>query len=181
VKISRLRPFTICLLISATGYSQLLGQHQPQFDLSAIGATYDGRQICEDTGRLQDWPSKVMDQIISAGPKSVPILIGMLADERVAKTEEPIICFWGQMTIGDLAFCVLSDLFTNRRGKTTLQGASWDEILGPPGDLPAWEQLHRFARMHGRKGLQAKWQTLWDKYGGQLVWDPNEKCFKVMK
>ncbi len=26
----------------------------------------DGRQICEDKGRLQDYPSKVMDQIIAA-------------------------------------------------------------------------------------------------------------------
>jgi len=39
---------------------------QLQFDLSNIGMVMDGRQICEDKGRLQDYPSKVMDQIIAA-------------------------------------------------------------------------------------------------------------------
>ncbi len=121
-----------------------------------------------------------MDQIIGAGPKSVPVLIGMLTDEEVAKTEEPIICFWGQMNIGDIAFCTLEDLFLNSDWtKATLPGAGWNDILGPPGDLPSWEQLHRFIAKHGRKALQTKWQGLWDKYGSQVVWDPKERCFKL--
>jgi hypothetical protein len=45
-----------------------------------------------------------MDQIIAAGPKAVLILIAMLSDGRIAPTKEPIIGFWQDMTIGDIAF-----------------------------------------------------------------------------
>jgi hypothetical protein len=140
----------------------------------------DGHQICEDKGRLQDYPSEVMDRIIAAGPKAVPVLIRLLTDTRMAKTEEPIICYWPGMTIGDIAFCALGDLFLNPDSKTTIPEAAWNEMLGPDEGLPAWEQLHRFTRVHGGKALQAKWQALWDKYSGQLSWDPKAKCFKLM-
>jgi hypothetical protein len=169
-----------CLLLSAVCDAQSGTGRALRFDVSKIGSVFDGHQICEDKGRLQDYPSKVMDQIIEAGPKSVPALIGMLTDEEVAKTEEPIICFWGQMTIGDIAFCTLEDLFLNSDWtKTTLPGAGWDDMLGSAGDLPSWEQLHRFTRKYGRKALQAKWQRLWDQYGSEVVWDPRERCFKL--
>jgi hypothetical protein len=157
---------------------------KPGFDLSQIGEVFDGQQICEDVGRMQDYPSKVMDQIISEGPKSIPVLIAMISDTRMAKTREPIICYWGAMSIGDIAFCLLSDLFTETGGsaiggRPTIPGAGWDEMLGPPSDLPALEQLHQYIRKHGRAALQAKWQSLWKKYGDQIVWDPKERCFRL--
>jgi len=152
---------TLCLLLAGACSAQAANQKELRFDLSKIGFVMNGHQICEDKGRLQDYPSKVMDQIIAAGPTSVPGLIAMLTDERMAKTEEPIICYWPGMAIGDIAFCLLEDLFLNGDWtKATLPGAGWDEMLGPAGDDPSWEQLHRFTRKHGRKELQAKWSGI---------------------
>ena len=76
----------LCLLTSVLSNAQLTTHAPLRFDLSKIGMVVNGHQICEDKGRLQDVSSKVMDQIIAAGPRAVPILIGMLADDRVAKT-----------------------------------------------------------------------------------------------
>jgi hypothetical protein len=172
--------FSVVLLLAAVCYSQSVKKKELQFDLSKIGSVVDGHQVCEDKYRVQDYPSEVIDQIIAAGPKSVPVLIGMLTDTRTVKTEEPIICFWGVMTISDIAFCVLEDLFLDPdSAKATIAGAGWNEMLGANERLPAWEQLHRFTQTHGNKALQARWQTLWDKYSSQLSWDPKARCFKL--
>lgn len=169
-----------CALWTEMSYAQSSAPRLLRFDLSKIGMVVDGQQICEDKGRLQDVPSKVMDQIITTGPKAVPVLIGMITDARMAKTKEPIICFWPGMAVGDIAFCLLSDLFLNADWtKSTMPGTGWDEMLGRSGDLPAWEQLHGFVSKHGRVALRDKWQLLWDKYGDQVFWDPHERCFKL--
>jgi hypothetical protein len=179
------RAYLIALypLLSALSYAQSSVGGNPQFDLTRIGEAHDGNYVCQDVGRLQDWPSEVMDQIIAAGPKAVPILIAMISDARLAK-REPVYCYWPGMAIGDIAFCLLSDLFTDANGSAiggtpTIPGAGWNEILGPPGDLPAWEQLHQYIRKHGRAALQAKWQSLWRKYRDQIVWDAQKSCFKL--
>jgi len=160
--------------------AQLAKPQELHFDLPKIGFVLDGQQICEDKYRLQDYPSKVMDQIIAGGPKSIPVLIEMITDARPAKTEEPIICYWYGMAIGDIAFCTLGDLFTDAtHGKTTLPRASWDELLGPAGDQPAPVRFNDFIKKHGRAALQAKWRKLWSKYGSAMYWDPKERCFKL--
>ena len=178
------RAFCAALCISTLSasllHAQPRGQGRAQFDLSQIGFVLNGQQICEDKGRLQDYPSKVMDQIIAAGPKAVPVLIGMIADAREAKTNEPIICFWPGMAIGDIAFCTLSDLFSDSsQGKTTMPGAARDDLLGPAGNRPAWVQLDDYVKKHGRKALQAKWQRLWEQYAKDMSWDQKAKCFRL--
>jgi len=129
---------------------------------------------------LQDYPSEEIEKVIAAGTKSVPVLIELLTDKRQVKTKEPIICFWPGMTIGDIAFCLLSDLFLNVDWtRTTIPGAGWDAMLGPAGDRPGWEQLHDFVSKHGRASLRDKWKDLWNRYGGQVVWDAKERCFTL--
>jgi len=168
------------MLCAELSYGESLVRGQLRFDLSQIGFVVDGKQVCEDKGRLQDFPSKVMDQIIAAGPKSVPVLIGMITDARLAKTTEPITCYWPGMAIGDIAFCTLADLFTDASySKTTMPGAGWNDLLGPDDNVPAWEQLDSYIRKHGRKALQAKWRRLWDRYKDQIIWEPKERCFKL--
>jgi hypothetical protein len=170
----------LCSLTVSLSNAQSTPPNPLHFDLSKIGMVVNGEQLCEDKGRLQDVPSKEMDQIIAAGPKAVPVLIGMIDDNRMAQTKEPIVCYWPGMTIGDIAVCLLTDLFTDPSyTKTTLAGADWNEMLGPSNNLPAWEQLHAFTKKHGSGALQAKWWRLWDKYGGQVFWDPRERCFKL--
>lgn len=169
-----------CLLSAGASSAQSTPRGKLRFDLSRIGFVVEGNQVCEDKGRLQDFPSKVMDQIIAAGPKSVPVLIGMITDARPAKTTEPIICYWPGMAIGDIAFCTLANLFTDASySKTTMPGAGWNDLLGPGDNGPAWEQLDSYIRKHGRKSLQVKWRRLWNKYGGRMFWDPKGRCFKL--
>jgi len=65
------------------------------------------------------------------------------------------------MTIGDIAFCVLGDLFLNADWtETTIPGAGWNEMLAADDNLPGWDQLNGFIVKHGRKALQGKWQAL---------------------
>ncbi len=170
----------LCLLGGAAAHAQSTAPRQLQFDLSKLGMVINGEQICNDTGnRLQDFPSSVMDQIIAAGPKAVPVLIRMIADRRMANTKEPLICYWPGMAIGDIAFCLLTDLFIDTGRKTTVPGAGWDDLLGPNNTDPGWEPLHGFIKKHGSSALQAKWRAVWDKYRGQVFWDPKERCFKL--
>jgi hypothetical protein len=170
----------LCLLSAASAQTQTAVRTRLHFDLTKIGSVLGGQQICEDRGRLQDYPSKVMDQIIAGGTTSIPVLIEMISDRRRARTTEPIICFWPGMAIGDIAFCTLTDLFTDSTsGKSTLPGAGWDEMLGPAFDRPAWDQLRNFIQRHGRFALQAKWQKLWDQNKNLVYWDPADKCFKA--
>jgi hypothetical protein len=177
--VTKLYLIALCLLAGGLSNAQSTAHAPLRFDLSKIGMVVNGEQLCEDKGRLQDVPSKAMDQITEAGPKAVPILIGMLADSRVAKTKEPITCYWGAETIGDIAFCLLSDLFTDTNDQKTMPGAGWNDILGPSNNLPAADQLHLFIRKHGIGALQLKWRQLWNKYRDQVFWDPKERCFKL--
>ena len=170
---------SICVVLAYSAHAQT-APARLQFDLSKIGMVVNGEQICEDKGRLQDYPSKVMDQIIAAGPDAIPILIGMITNTKMAKTREPIICYWPGMAIGDIAFCTLSDLFTDSSyTKTTLPGARWNDLLGPAGDRAAWVQLDDFIKKHGRAALEEKWLRLWEKYKDSVDWDAKEKCFKL--
>jgi hypothetical protein len=166
-----------CLLLS--GLSNAQSTRKLHFDLSKIGMVLDGEQVCNDTNpRLQDIPSKMMDRIIAGKEDSVPVLISLLADQRMAQTREPILCYWPGMRTGDIAFCLLTSLFMDTQGKTTVPGASWNEMLGP-ADKPAWDQLHAFIRKNGAAALQAKWRLLWRKYGSQTSWDESAMCFRL--
>ena len=176
-----MRLFVFCLLTVGLSWAQSTTSATLHFDLSKIGMVEDGEQECNDTNpRLQEIPSKEMDRIVGAGSKSIPVLIRMLADRRVAQTREPIICYWPGMAIGDIAFCLLTDLFKDTRGKTTVPGADWDSMIDPQDkDNPAWEQLHSTLRRHGVAALQAKWRKMWVQYGDQMHWDGKEECFKL--
>jgi hypothetical protein len=175
---------TVCLLMWSPMSSGQTSAHTTlDFDLSQMGMVVDGKHFCEDKGRFQDYSDKVIEQIIAVGPKAIPVLIGKITDLRPAGTEtdEPIICYWYGMAMGDIAFCTLLDLFTDSTGgKTTMPGAGWNDMLGSNDRrLPAREQYNDFINTHGRKALQAKWQRLWNKYGSQMYWDAKERCFRL--
>jgi hypothetical protein len=141
----------------------------------------NGHQICEDKGRLQEAPSLVIDQIIAAGPKGVPVLIALIDDSRELKTEEPIICYWYGMTVGELALCTLTDLFTDAsEPRRTVPGTNWAAWMDPEDkDLPAADQLRLFVKRHGRGALKQKWQKLWARYGEQVYWNSKDLCFRL--
>ena len=170
----------LCFLAWSTVlYAQSPAKNKLSFDLSRIGFVLNGEQICEDKGRLQDYPSKVMDQIIAAGSQSVPELIAMITDERLIHTREPIICYWYGMTIGDAAHCVLADLFTDPDYKVTIPGADWAKWMDAEDkNRPDADQLHLFVKRHGSRVLQVKWRRFWTENKNRVQWDQEEKCFK---
>jgi hypothetical protein len=176
---NNLRLIVFCLLTVGLSHAQSITHAPLHFDLSKIGDAFQGQQICEDKGRLQDYPSKEMDRIMAAGPRSVPVLIEMITDARMAKTKEPIICFWPGMAIGDIAFCALSDLFTDARDKGTMPGTGWNDLLGYGDNVPGWEQLGGYISKHGRTELRAKWQEIWNKNRDQIYWDARDRCFRL--
>jgi hypothetical protein len=178
--VNNLALIVLCTLAVSVSNAQLATRNPLHFDLSKLGMAINGEQKCNDSGnRLQDFPSPVMDQIIAAGPRAVPTLIRMISDRHMAQTREPLICYWPGMTVGDIAFILLNDFFTDTGGKTTVPGADWGDMLRPENKGAAWEQLHGFIRKHGSAALQARWQHVWNKYGGQAFWDPKERCFML--
>jgi hypothetical protein len=177
---SRAWLMVFCILQAGLSFAQLQNGKPLRFNLAKIGMVINGRKICEDKGRMQDQgAAEEMGRIIAAGTRSVPVLIGMITDARMAKTAEPIVCYWPDMAIGDIAFCLLEDLFMDaNNGNSALPGASWSEMLGK-SDNAAWDQLHGYIRKRGRAALQAKWQRLWNKYQAQIYWDANQGNFRL--
>lgn len=173
--------YHVALIVALTGVSfAQTAAKQLSFDLSKIGFVLNGEQICEDKGRLQDYPSKVMDEIIAAGPKAVPVLIAMITDAKPVKTNEPVIYYWYGMTVGDLALCLLSDLFSDPSDQRTVPGTYWASMMDAADkNRQAADQLHLFVKRHGRSILQAKWERVWARYQGQVHWDTKDRCFKL--
>jgi hypothetical protein len=182
---TRISNLVIFLLIffgfaGAPGLPYASASQPIHFDLAKING--DGSSVCLSKGRIQDPDynqSKVVDQIIAAGPEAIPVLIGMITDTK--RTKEPIFCFWPYTAIGDIAFTTLTDLFTNPSwDASTIPGAGWDEMLGK-GDSSGSERLHNFIQKYGRAALQAKWQKIWDAYKSRIYWDSTERCFRLKK
>jgi len=176
-----LRLIISCLLSVGVSCAQSATPLPLRFDLSKVGMVVNGEQECNDTNpRLQEIPSTTMDQILAAESKAVPVLVGMIAEKQMAQTREPIICYWPGMAIGDIAFVLLTGLFRDTSGKTTVPGADWASMMDPEDkDRPAWEQLSLFVKRHGRAALQAKWQKVWARYKDQVYWNKKEECFRL--
>jgi hypothetical protein len=130
-----------------------------------------------DEGRVQEAydSSGVLERILKDQEAAVPFLIQSLTDAR--RTPEPVICLWNYTSVGDIAFVILTDLFSDASlQKSTIPGVSWDEMLGKY-DGPGIYQLHEYLRRHGRKSLQKKWSAVWAAYRDKVVWDSKQRCF----
>jgi hypothetical protein len=156
-------------------YEVKVAAAKPRFDLLQLGVVAP----CVAKGRLQEMHFATTDEIVAAGKEAVPVLIELIADER--KLSEPVICFWHDMTVGDLAFAILTDLFQDSTWtKSTVAGASQEEMLGPKAeDTPFVNHYLDYVEQQGRKSLQDKWWRIWDRVKDSLYWDEKELCFKV--
>jgi hypothetical protein len=136
-------------------------------------------------GRVQDKEYndiEEIDDLIANGKDAIPFLIGKLEDRTAIRRR--VIDYWrGQIAVGDLAFVILSDFSRDSTGtKTTIPGADLDSLLGPSDpDLPFVERLFRFVEKHGRKPIRQKWEKIWSTYKDRIVWDEQERCFKVVE
>ncbi|HEY2974051.1 MAG TPA: hypothetical protein VGJ48_16165 [Pyrinomonadaceae bacterium] len=135
-------------------------------------------------GRVQDKEYnelEVVDQLIANGKDSIPYLISKLDDETVI--HQPIADFWPELTIGDVALFILTDLSLDSTWeKETIPGTSWQELFGTKKnpEQPAWEYYYDQMEKHERYWIKAKWQKIWTTYKDRIVWDEQERCFKVV-
>jgi hypothetical protein len=147
-----------------------------QIDLSKIGhMAPKGRVQDKDYNDLE-----IVDQLIANGKDSIPYLISKLDDETVI--HQPLRDFWPELTIGDVALFILSDFSLDSTWKKrTIPGTNWQELFGTKKNShqPAWEYYYDQMKKHNRRWIKAKWQKIWTTYKDRIVWDEQERCFKV--
>ena len=134
-------------------------------------------------GRVQDLEYnhlEVVDRLIAGGKESIPFLISQLESEK--KVQGEVLDLWYKVTVGDLAFGILMDFFTDPTWtKPTITGLTWEEFLEVEkgSDLAAEYQLRSYISKHGRRQIKAKWQRVWEQNKERLYWDENDRCFKL--
>lgn len=152
-----------------------------KIDLSKIGHISPKCRV-QDKGnsqiKLNDL--KVVDDLIANGKESIPFLISKLDDNT--KINDPVIDFWGEIHIGDVAFIILTDFFTTDcdSPKGTISGVSWNEFLGCTNpDIPAQNCYIEYIEKNGRKTIKKRWQNIWEENKDKIYWDETDRCFKV--
>ena len=134
-------------------------------------------------GRVQDLEYNrlgVIDRLIGGGKESIPFLISQLESEK--KVQGEVLDMWYKVTVGDLAFCILMDFFTDPTWtKPTITGLTWEEFLEVEkgSDQAAEYKLRSYISKHGRRQIKAKWQKVWEQNRERLYWDENDRCFKL--
>ena len=160
-----------CLLAQAGyGQSKRAKYQLTQFDSSACGAK----------GRVQDCRGKVMRQILADGKDAIPIIISQLTE--TTRTKEQIADYWADTRSGDVAFIVLTDLFTNAEGNTfEMPGVpDWAALMKGCTTTAqgCWDQyLHK----HSRMSVRNAWMHAWESRKDQIRWDSTALCFRVSK
>jgi len=137
-------------------------------------------------GRVQDKEYNphlpIIDALIERGTNVVPLLIKLLGDDT--KIDHQIIDYWPAHTVGDIALVILTDLTTDPGWtKSTIPGASWDEVLGKPATnyalIPPYYQLQDCKAKHGSNEIQRRWQKIWLEHQEQMYWDAKDRCFRL--
>ena len=148
-----------------------------EIDLSKIGhIAPKGRVQDKDYNDLE-----IVDHLIANGKGSIPYLISKLDDKTVI--HRPLLDFWPELTVGDVAFLILCDFSLDSSWtKETIPGTNFNEFFGKRKNpqQPASEYYHDQLARHGRQRMKAKWETIWTTYGDRIAWDEKERCFKVV-
>ena len=146
-----------------------------QIDLSKIGAvTPKGRVQDRDYNNLP-----VVENLIAHGREAVPFLIGKLDDE--AEIKDHVFDYWSDVRVGDVAFVILTDFFTDATWqKTTIPGVGYDMFLGRTNPNITGEGVMRnYIAKHGRHDITTRWRAIWAQYQERVYWDENDRCFKL--
>ncbi len=135
---------------------------------------------CENKGRVQDCSGKVMQKILDGGKDSVAILISQLIE--TTETRKPIESYWAYTNTGDIAYIVLTDLFTEADSQTpNIPGVpGWNTVRDGchSGSESCWRE---YIRKHGRKSVQKAWLRAWDLWKDQVYWEPTARCFRISR
>ena len=132
----------------------------------------------QDGGTADGGTNQVAKDLVANGKDAIPFLIDKLDDET--EMDHTIVNFWNRLSVGDMAYIILTDFFTDRSGvSSTIPGFAWDDFLerGNDKSLTGEEVLRRYIQKHGRKSIKTRWQELWDKNKDKIVWDERCYCF----
>ncbi len=152
----------------------------PRIPLSEIDLTRIGSVASK--GRVQDTDYNhlpIVENLIAHGNDSVPFLIGKLADET--KIRGHVFDYWYDVRVGDVAFVILTDFFTDRTWRdTTVPGVGYDTFLQRANsDIMAEQVLRDYIAKHGRGDISNRWRQIWVQYKDRVYWDESDRCFKL--
>lgn len=117
-------------------------------------------------------------KILQFGTKAVPLLIACLTDEE--KTETPIWDYWPETRMGDIAFAILCDLFSDPTGRSTLiNPINWSDVDAQFPGQPASIAWNRYLAKYGRAYVQQNWLRAWTENKSRIYWDNSIHCFRV--
>jgi hypothetical protein len=160
----------VCLLALMTQ----LGH--PQVKRTKYALTKFNNEGCMAKGRVQDCPgSLVMRQILADGKDAIPILISQLTERTPAETE--IADYWFGTESGDVAYIVLTDLFTMPDEERSQMPNVPDVRKGCNNTSQSCWEL--YLRKHGRASVQRTWMREWNLHKAQFYWDSNARCFRL--
>ena len=147
-----------------------------QIDLSKIGPV-------APKGRVQDTDYNhlpVVESLIAHGTEAIPFLIDKLEDETKIQTH--VFDYWSEVRVGDVAFVILTNFFTEPTLKnTTIPGVGYDAFLKRElnSNVTGEQLLRDYIVRHGRDDIAKRWRQIWDQYGARAYWDEKDRCFKV--
>lgn len=162
----------VSILIVHTGNTQTTKATYPltQFDNSG----------CMAKGRVQDCPGAVMKQILADGIHAIPILISQLTETTGTKYE--IADYWSGTRTGDVAYVVLTDLFTEPNSEISeLPGVpDWNAVMKDCHSTAqgCWDE---YLRRHGRVSVRRAWLRAWNLHKDEIFWDSKARCFRIRK
>src|ERR1035437_6190884 len=147
-----------------------------RFPLTQLDASFCGK------GRLQECDSRdpVMREVLSRGKDAIPILISQLTDS--ARPKQQVFQFWNATSSGDIAYLILTDLFTDSDLKTFNMPdvPDWDTINKDCGHAAetCWRE---YLRRHGKGSVQRAWLRAWGLHKNQVFWDSKSRCFRIVE
>jgi hypothetical protein len=161
--------FMVMLLVAPQGQTQSGKRYQlTDFD----------NEGCMAKGRVQDCNGKVMQEILADGKHAIPILVSQLTE--TARAKKQIADYWGDTRSGDVAFAVLTDLFTDADRQTFEMPdvTGWQTVM-EGCDTTAQGCWDQYLRKHGRMSVKREWLNAWNLHKDQISWDPKSKCFRL--
>jgi len=119
-----------------------------------------------------------MKQILADGKNAIPTLISQLTETM--RTKKQIADYWGDTRSGDVAYVILTDLFTESDGETfAMPGVpDWPTVMKGCDKMAqgCWDE---YLTKHGRTSVKQAWLRAWNLRKGQIYWESTARCFRV--
>lgn len=158
----------------------LIQSGQTQTKTAKYRLTQFDNEGCMSKGRVQECSGSVMKRILADGKNAIPVLISQLTE--TTRTKYQIADYWGDTRSGDVAYVVLTDLFTKPDTETSeMPGVpDWKTVMSGCNTMAqgCWDE---FLHKNGRKSIQQAWLRAWNLHRDQVYWDPEVQCFRVPK